>query len=468
NFDTGSKDQFRHKSLDYLNTEIAPLMTRLLSKAKDARYQQMPDREKETFLASIAKEESVPVAFIQKLMNSAYAFSLHLSNINGSISINQEKKKNMMGVPYMAYDTTLSLNTSVTLEIFHYDVNTSEFKPYNSIEKSSGSVSASEDFMHYPGKRAALHLFNSAFGKAIKASGIALNTKLKDDDNFAVYATIDQLKGNTFESRVGEVEDLRIDAPYRIYQYRDGKAKQMGWAKVRSVATEKTYKEKPAEYYSHFDLIDGDIEFKDQLREHPWTGFFWYIGVGSVNLNLESLDNESASGGGTYTGLNLGVTMDRGFMKNSAKDAEDWLTVDSDLAFIGGKDMKTGLGEFNSGLAAKLSIDSNHRYYPAAFGFYTEYKYGLGIAALLAGAKEGSDDLTVTGIGLNLGLKAGYNTSPDREYSLSIDYMYPFFARASLGKNNPEYEAKLSPAFSVSFQVAFHTRSIGGAASMMR
>ncbi len=467
-FDVGNGDDFIAKAEAYLNKSIAPLMLRLLDKAKDARYQELPDKEKETFLATIAKEESVPIKFIKSLMSSAYVFTLHMDSLTGNVSVDQEEKKDSQGRHYMVYDTTVKVNTNVNLLIFNFNPNLKKFEFYSKVAGRSGSVYASADFDHYPDFGNTVSLFNKAVRLSAKASGLAANTNLKDDDNFAIFATVDQLDGNKIESRIGDVEDLRIDAPYNLYQQQDGKRVLVGWVKARSVATEQTYKEDIGNYSSKFDLIQGEAEISDSMREHPWTGIFWYAGLANSTVTLTELDGQSATGGGAYNALNLGAKLDLGYVFNSASQTEKWLEFNSSFGF-GGEDLKTNIGNFQGTMAVSASIDLVKRSYMGSSGAYWGYKYGIGYSSLSGSRVLDAENLTVSSYGLNLGLQAGYQTSADRSYYINVNYMLPLASGASLGPtDNPvNFDASLSPTLNLTVGATFHLRSVGSLAGFM-
>ena len=469
-FDVGNGKAFNNSVESYLNENIAPLMLRLLGKAKDARYQEMADKEKETFLATIAKEESVPVKFIEKLMNSAYVFSLRMDDLSGSVGIDQKERKDSKGRKYMVYDASVSVNANMKLVIYNFDPIEGKFKHYSTVNGRSGTTSSSTDFRNFPMKNMTNKSFHSAFKVAAKASGIAANTNLKDDDNFAVFATVDQLNGNKIESRIGDLEDLRIDAPYELYQQQDGKKVLVGWTKARSVASEKTYKEDYGNYSSKFDLIRGEAEISDSMREYPWTGVFWYVGMANSTLTLTEFEGVNATGGGAYTGLHLGTKLDVGYMFNAPSKVEKWLEFNFNMGFSGGEDLETGIGTFENTSTMSFSLDWLQRKYLGSSGLYWGYKYGLGFASLSGSDTLNGENLSVSGLGLNLGLQTGFQRSANGSYYLNVDYMLPLSTKAKYGESDSEieYEASLSPVLNITLGATFHMRSIGPLAVFMR
>jgi len=466
-FETGNFAEFKSSVDGYLNKNIAPLMTKLLSKAKDARYQEMADKERETFLATAAKEYSVPANFIAKLMNSAFVFAVHGENPKGSVTISQTTVNH-----HLEFSTNVSVDLSTNLAIFRFNPDVGKFEFYKRVSESSGRVSASDHVYTFRPKTA--DAINDPFEKsyivAAKAAGIASNVALKEDDNFAIFSTVDEIDGNRFISVIGENEDLRIDAPYKIYQYIDGKKTEMGWGKARKVAGAETYLNKNADYRSEFDLIGGDMEIKDQLREHPWTGMFWYLGYANSTITLTEFDGASASGGGDYAGLNLGAKLDLGYVFNAPSQSEKWLEFTVNLG-SGGSDLQTEtLGTFENTSALTVSADLVQRKYLGASSTYFGYKYGLGFYSLSGTEVVSSKNLSISSAGLNLGLQAGYSRTPNNTFYINLDYLLPILSNASYGdqNNSVDYEAVLSPAINLTIGATFHLRSTGPLSVFMR
>ena len=453
-YDYGNESDFKNKVKSYLNNNISPLMLRLLEKTNDARYKEMSDKEQETFLSTIAKEESVPLHFIKKLMNSAYVFAFHANKIKGSVSINQEERENKKKKKYLVYDTSISVKSEISLIIFHFDSEKNQFKHYSTVKGQKHSGGSSQDFRKYPTKEKTTRDFNKAFGKIAKPSGSNINYKLKKDENFVIFATVDQLKDYDIKSRIGEIEDLRIDAPYNIFQYQDGKRKEVGWIKARSVASEKSYKKDYANYYSDFDLINGSVEIKDQIKEHPWLGGFLYIGAVTNTISINEIDGKSESGGGTYTGLNLGIKLDMGYVLNKKSFSERWLELNLNFG-IGGDDITLNNNVYSDTTAITLGLDIVQRKNLKSYGWYWGYKYGIGIASL-SGKDSSENELSVSAPTINLGLQFGFLPSPKREYFTNLDLMIPFAGSAKLGSgdNSNKLDASLSPIIGMTIGIS--------------
>jgi len=461
-FDTGSYEGFRQQVDSYLDKEIAPLMTEILGKAKDARYQEMQDQEQATFLADIAKEKSVPADLIRKLMNSAFVFSSYAEQSSGSITITEAKLAKIA-----VFNISFSVSTKVKILIHRFNQESGKFERYDEIEGESGLASASDRLIGgFPVQGSSSGLFDRAYITAAKAAGISANTKLKEDDNFSIYGTIDEIEDDRFYSGMGENEDLRIDAPYTIFQTTDEGIKKTGWSKVKTVAASKEYLESPGNYRSEFELLAGDMEYKDQLREHPWTGVFFALGGGSMPYTLEKIDQQPAEGGGTLAGLNLGFKLDMGYLFNSEALSEKWLELDVLLAG-GGEDVKqSGTLTHTSPSASYYMLSIGHRYNLGS-GLYTGFGYGLGEASMRASGINGGDEIDIKSTMFKLGGKLGYMFSPNTEFFANFDYYAPVGSKAEQG-SLPTADAEVSGGLGVNIGFAFHIRSIGSFATMMR
>ena len=455
-FDTGSFSTFKISVDNYLNTNVSPLMIDLLAKAKDARYQEMQDKERETFLATVAKEVSVPVGFIEKLMNSAFVFALHTETPTGSVTISQSTRKRLL-----QFETKVSVNLSSNLAIFRFNADSGKFDFYKRISERSGKVSASSKI--YPIRPttagAILEPFDNSYIVAAKAAGIASNIRLKADDNFAIFSTIDDLNGNEFSSMVGENEDLRVDAPYKIYQYIDDKKTETGWGKARSVASKTTFIDDNSAYKSDFDLISGDMEIKDQLREHPWSGVFAYLDAGTMTVNVDSVNNQNYTGGGSFSGIHLGIKTDLGYMFNSEMFAGIG-GGGEDIALAGNAARWTDPSVVTAGL------DLSFRHHLGSSSLYASYKLGLGAAQIDASGVALDDDLVLrTGLSLDWGLQLGYLSSPDREFFINVQGLVPLGGEAK--SNDVALDAELSGGVEVNIGCTMHMKAIGGLARLM-
>lgn len=480
NFETGSFQSFQSATEKYLADNIAPLMSNILAKAKDARYQEMPDREKETFLATIAKEQSVPVKFIQRLMNSAFAFSVYIERPRGSVKIKEIPKKKKL-----LYEADVSVSLSMQLLIHRYNADTEKFEFYKVISGGSGSVSDSAVvFPAKPGIEKVRKLFDNSFIVAAKAAGISTNLTLIEDDNFSIFAIVNEVDAPSFKSSVGANEDLRVDAPYKVFRFVDGKNTEIGWGKARKVASRKTYREEPGNYASDFDLIRGEIEISDQVREHPWSGFLWFIDGASANHNVDRVGPENNKlvdeGTGVFYGPSIGIKSDLGFLFNSPGFSEKWFEMWFSAGFGGEDLMLNGQSEYESDYLLSVGFDIVHRTHVGSTGLYMGFKYGLGVTHLSASpantiTSTDEDNLKITSYGIDFGFQTGFTKSPNFEIFANIGTFLPIAAEAKIGDTN--YEAKTTNEIdfdslgfedlNITIGFAWHRKQVGGLARMM-
>ena len=83
------REEFRGSMLEWLNEGISPSMQKLLEKSLLERYENLPERERDTFMTERAQEVGMPVEFISKLMNSAFSFAMYIDQPTGSVSLSQ-------------------------------------------------------------------------------------------------------------------------------------------------------------------------------------------------------------------------------------------------------------------------------------------------------------------------------------------------------------------------------------------
>lgn len=458
-YGAGNESDFKISVSNYLNKKISPLMLRLLDKAKDVRYKEMSDKEKETFLTAIAKEESVPMRFIQKLMNSAYVFSFHVDNIKGYVDIRRREGENEAGNKYLYFSTSVFVKLKFKLIIYNFNADKKQFQNYSTVrgaEISSTFISFSDK---YPKHESTVKGFNSAYVKAAKKAGKSINLRLKLDENFAIFATVDQVEGSRLKSKIGEIEDLRIDAPYRIYQFIDGERIQTGWMKARSVASEITYKEDAANYYSNFDLIRGNAEIKDQVKEESWWGGFIFYGVSRHTLTVDEIDNERVTGGGSYLGLNVGVKVDMGYTSNSKKLSEQWAEFYINYGFSGGEDIVFNNILYENTYTLNVGLDIVQRKILKYYGLYWGYKYGFGFSGL-SGTDSNDNQLNIAAGVLDLGMQIGFMASPKSEYFINLDLKYPVITSAAItadgaDESGPSMDARLSHMIGMTIGTTF-------------
>lgn len=468
-FETGKPKAFAAEVTKYLNVQVAPMMSKLLVKAKDARYQEMDNKEKDTFLATIAKEQSVPADMIARLLNSAFVFSEYVDQPSGSIEIREDKVKRD-GKKVTEYSANVSVNANLYLGIHRFNAENNQFEAYKVIRARSGSVSGGAQLYPFrPTNSVKINsVFRNSFSVAAKAAALAANIDLKKDDNFAIFSTVDSIEGDYIASSIGEAEDLRIDAPYYLMQNIDGKNVKTGWAKARTVADKDLLKKAPGEYQSQFWLVKGDVEYKDQMREHPWSGVLWYLGGGQSYQELLEIDGQDASGGGEFAGVLFGTRMDLGYLFNAKFFSESWFDMNVFIGVGGAALNSVALGNYNEPAFAQVDFDWVKRKHLGHFGLYWAYKLGWSFNALAASHPINADGLNVYSHGLHGGVQLGYLFTPNFEFFINTDGFLPASTRYIIGTDGQEGVGVVTPGYSINAGLSFHMKSIGGFASMMR
>ncbi|WP_457569428.1 hypothetical protein, partial [Desulfurobacterium sp.] len=296
---------------NYLNTQIAPVMEKLLEITLDQRYKELPEQEKMTFITQKAKELGLTAEVAEKLMNSGFAFATYIPTIKGNLTIN----KSILAGTSNPYNAQISLEAQPVILIYRFDGDKKTFVPYKQIVADSGITSQSISLkrpVYSP--RYYRNLFDRTLALTIKAAAINAGMELKEDDNFAIFSPAEEVEGNSFKAKVGVAEAIRIDAPFDIYEFENGKKVYKGFGKARDVAynceIESTNKTK-------FDLVKGNVEEYDQLREHPWSGVLFGIQAGVTPFSVTEVAGQSASGGGDWATFRITIDADLGYIANS-------------------------------------------------------------------------------------------------------------------------------------------------------
>ena len=468
-FDVGSYNEFKKAVEDYLQ-QLSDTVSKLLSSAMEARYEELPEKEKETFITTKAKELGIPVEIAKKLMSSAYVFALYMEPEPGKLGVLNTstgatlkitpKRKLLGGIEYKA---SFDIPAKAKLLIYKFDPDQKKFVFYKELKGESGAgVGESATYPVYPTQAMTEGLFAKTMVLTAKAVGINLNAQLKKDDNFAIFSTVDKVSGNKIYSKIGVIEDLRIDAPYIVKEFRNGKWENVGWAKARHVAincyqyitcppgnnTCTQEKQSDKNIFSRFDLIKGKVAFKDQLREHPWTGLFLYGGIGIDRCTLNKLEDalttyNFSKGGGTFVVGKIGAALDLGYVFNSKFLSEVWLNVF--LGIGGGGDAMESSSAFywltsdnstESPIYYTAGIGLYKRFYIGATGFYFMLGGDLLYQGMSATLKQNTSyNLVVNSYSFGINAVGGYNLSPDFEVALKLGYNFPISTSASIKEN---------------------------------
>ena len=328
-FRAGTSDRatFRRHLEHYLNSDVRKIFGNLLDASAEQRYSELSEKEQETFMVTKAKELGLSAAFVKNLLNSSYVFAAHVAPIGSAGRVVRTRHKSVTtGLYYSSFDIEIELSVNVVFMIYRYNYETKRFEHYGDIVGHSGGISGSTDtaLQIIPTPKQVMAVFNDTFRTAIKAASLNANYQLKQDDNFAIFMPVKSSDGKKIESGFGVMEDIRIDHPFEILETVDGKTQRKGFARAREVSVNCNDSAAP----TIIKVTNGDAEEGDQLREYPWTGLYF-------NLGLE--DNMVYAKGNRYSGdigmmlvapgLHLGTNVDLGYVKNSSALSEFYLNV---------------------------------------------------------------------------------------------------------------------------------------------
>ena len=375
---TDDRDSFRRHLEHYLNTEVRNVFGSLLDASVEQRYSELPEKEQETFMVTKAKELGVPADFVKNLLNSSYVFAAHVAPVGGAGKVIRSKHKSAVkGLNYYSFDVEIELSVNVVFMIYRYNYETKRFEHYGDIIGHSGAISGSTDvaLQIIPTPSQVMSVFNDVFSTAIKAASINANYQLKQDDNFAIFMPVKNSDGKKIESEFGVMEDIRVDHPFEILETVDGKTQRKGFARARDVAVNCKDGAAP----TIIKVTNGDAEEGDQLREYPWTGLYFNLGLENSGVQIKSVETDGDWRGehaGLWSfgpGLRLGTTVDLGYVKNSSALSEFYLSAFLDLNFgmkvkylsaEGGHDLETILAWLGGGLGI------SKRFYVGSAGFF--------------------------------------------------------------------------------------------------
>ncbi|NPA39610.1 MAG: hypothetical protein GXO57_04110 [Thermodesulfobacteria bacterium] len=409
-----------------LNQRVAPILRKLLEKSLEVRYRELPERERMTFFTQTAKELGITIQLAKKLMNTGFAFAAYVSGIDGRLTLKFSKGVRKAISPYQA---ELCLRLSITLIIYKFDPQTKRFVFYKEIRASSGTTCVVKSLYYVVySKNFYYPLFKKALMKAIKAAAINAYYQLKKDDNFAIYAPAEEVSGNEIQASIGLAEAIRIDAPFDIYEFVNGKRVYKGFGKVRFVANDCSLNSIKK---SRIRLIKGSVEAYDLLREHPWTGVFVGLAVGVEPFSVKSIGSYEASGGGKWLTFKLTTKGDLGFIRNSKNLADVWLNFFVGYG-VGGN--KVTIYNFKG---SNVIIDPNYygeaglgiskRWYLSHYGL--AFSLGGDIAGRYLKFKTTTDELTIWALSLIPKFKLVYSYSPDLEFWGEVGYAYNVYSR---------------------------------------
>lgn len=489
---------FQEKVENYLNGDVKEIFGKLLDASLEARYEELPEKEQETFIVTKAKELGISADFASRLLSSSFVFAPHVASVGGVGSViyakvNVPKIPGMKALP--AYSVVVTLNVDVDFLIYHYNFETKEFELYKKIRGVSGPVPAQKSSAVIPTPGMATEAFNKAFRDAMKAASISANYELKKDDNFALFIPVKSVEGGSkIETAMGAMEDIRVDHPFSIGEYVDGKKQIKGWARARKIA-----KNCPGSENCGMTLIkvtNGEAEEGDQLREHPWTGLFFNFGIGSnaTELNYKKntardypYDAEKAKylkNGSMFAApsLHIGALLDLGYATDTAALSEFYIDVflDYDYSLYLGKslkDMENGTYKIyrkkNPGTSwFSGGIGISKRFYAASGGFFFAPALQFGAGGGWGSYGKGKDAEFVK-ITFTPQLHFGWSTSPDFDFIIKAGWNVGVLAKAELkidGKMTDmrKHFNKFAHGLFFSFDFNFHLPVVGATAKMYK
>ena len=457
-FGVGEHKAFQDAQARWLAGPIGKLMKQILAQGLQARYAEMSEREQGTFIATRARQQGVPAVFVQKLMNSAYAFFVYLNTPTGSGSIHIGTRKitrqgKVITVP--SYSASVTLSTSVVASIHNFSAEKGQFVPYSELTGESGSgVSASRSFDRMPTPAQLLPIFAESLLMSIRATGINLNTQLKYDDNFAIFFTADGVDGSDVDADVGVLEDIRVDAPGVVQREVDGEKVNVGFMKARSVGQNCV-----ARSNTKFALVSGETELGDQVREHPWTGLMLTGSAGMTSYELTSWNGAQATGGGGFVSVLAGLELDLGYAMNTRWLSEIWLELGGGLGFGG-----EGFSAHNdaSPLLIKFDAGLRKRLYLGSSGIYVAPGLDFGLLAMSATDDDVSH--SVSSFALTPGVQLGYNISPNLEITAAVGWGLALSQSGSrkVGDGDAqEVDVEASGGLQAGLRLSFHSPVVG-------
>lgn len=461
----GSLSAFKTMVERWLGQRLGQAMGTVLSDAAQARYAELPDRERGAFIESHARSLGMPVEIVDRLMRSAFAFFVHVDISSPGVSIVRTTRtvtRNGKSREVPDWQVSVSVAVDAQVLIYSYDPETDAFALYRLLNQGSGgAISSSKSFARRPSQRETEALFEDSLMTATRAAGVALNTSLKADENFAIVFVADAVDGSQLDGDVGVVEDIRVDAPAIVTRNVDGVDVQVGFVKARRVSHNCTERAP-----SQFELVGGTSEPGDRVREHPWTGLLGRASFGTTQYSLARFGGREARGGGTFAGPRVGAELDLGFAANAPALSEIWL--DLDIGFGVSLEEK-GFEALSGAQPSMLSLDAglSRRVYLASSGLYLAPAVDVGVISMSASGNEADeDDIThsITAFAVTPELRLGFNLSPDIELVGQAGWTLPLGAGGSrtVGEGEPEdVSVQVEGGLRAGVMVSFHLPVVG-------
>ncbi len=411
----------------FINENFAPIVNELLKESIEIRYRELPYKEQELFINTKAKELGIPADIIESLMQSSFLFTFDIKEISINFVFHRKKVKKG-NKKFDLYTTSVIAKSRVSMRIYKFDPEKSKYIFYKKF-KGTGTVSHTETFPFLPATL--FHVENivkNLIVMSIKASALNLGIKLKYDDNFAIFAIVENSKGFKVNARVGTLEDLRIDAPYTVLRHINGKKKEIALIKVRKVADNC---ESPAE--SSFSVIKGTAEKGDMIREIPWSGIF--LDVGYKKTELEIKPDGVWEGYISTNSLFFGIKSDLGFIANSPSLSEVWMAINIAFEFGNIYIYNSDINEqFKGSFGVSSDLILGKRLYLINTGLYVEPSIGLLFASYGLETKNGGE-MNISYFSFKGSIEAGFTVSHNFEIFAGISI--PILQKADINIDIP-------------------------------
>lgn len=472
---------FKSKDIESFNEDLEKyslIMQRILNRTINERYLELSEKEQETFIVTKAKETGLAKEFITVLMNSAFLFAVEIKSISADGTIRKVDIKDPQGnVIKSGYNTSFQIDMKADVIVYKYDYDEKEFSPYKTIKARSGGFllnmmglgAGAFDAKMFPSppgvnSKAMISVWKNSLNSAIKALGISGNYELKKDDNFAIFAPVKEVDGSNIHAACGVSEDIRVDHPMVIQEYRDGEVNVTGYAKARKIGKNCL---DPLNA-TRFRKIKGSAEEGDQLREHPWTGLMFSFGGGIRDFGFSFIeDMKRVSLGGIMGGGQIGISMDLGYATNLRFLSETWL-------YLGGYFYAGGTWnpkKYGVPLTGGFHFNLSHRIHFTGGGAFFAPQFSLlytGGASKAASQNINKGDLSFGALSIEPGLQIGFSFTPNFEMIFYGGYQVPVYSE--LKKNEKDITGSSRAVFnhgfvaSLNFQV--HLPVVGATAAI--
>jgi len=319
-------DSYTIRVKNYLSSSLAPITKIILKKSLDARYENLDEKEKATFMSSIAKSSSIPFDIASSLFNSSYVFSLYQDSLSSSVYVTQDQHTDMKGRVYYTYTINFSIDkASYTLALFEFkDFKYKHYRDFN----ASSATSTSKRYKRRPTlsqiKSFVKGSYSSMLQAMLKQALIDLSIAIKEDNNFVISSIVTEVNSMINSTiNIGVQEDIRVDQPFKFVRDIDGELQIIGSGKVKKLGNNCLKLKDEDKTYSKVRILYGNIEEYDKAIEIPYSGVFstYYFTQDPTVI----ADNW---GGYKPTWFNFGIGKDKGFLENieSQRESYSWFT----------------------------------------------------------------------------------------------------------------------------------------------